>query len=189
MTLVRGCAPACCDRLCESVPSSTLAVRLSVTKDGSPTRRSTLPMELPRHASRTRPPPAAGAFSSLSLVLACPRQDTSRCSRHTRMPRSAISPFGSGRPLRPWLIVNPGEGTAAPWASWLQPSSENNFPCATRIPRGTNSFRFQVLDDVAPAARCRQPIPRRPVHNKDAMGATLFNPKGETSWLTSAPSP
>lgn len=99
----------------------------------------------------------------------CPRQDTSRCSRHAGMPRSAKSPFGSGRPLRPWLVVNPGEGTATPWASWLQPSSENNFPCAARIPRGTNYFRFQVLHAVALAARCSQPIPRRPVHNKDAM--------------------
>jgi hypothetical protein len=35
-----GYAPACCGRLHESVPSSTLAVRcLYVTKDGSPTRR------------------------------------------------------------------------------------------------------------------------------------------------------
>ncbi len=38
-----GYAPACCGRLCESVPSSTLAVRLYVTKDGSPTRRPALP--------------------------------------------------------------------------------------------------------------------------------------------------
>lgn len=50
-----------------------------------------------------------------------------------------------------------------------QPSSENNFPCAARIPRGTNSFRFQALHGVATAARCGQPIPRRPDHNKDAL--------------------
>jgi hypothetical protein len=38
-----GYAPACCGRLHESVPSSTLAVRrLYVTKDGSPTRRPAL---------------------------------------------------------------------------------------------------------------------------------------------------
>ena len=39
-----GYAPACCGRLCESVPSSTLAVRcLYVTKDGSPTHRPASP--------------------------------------------------------------------------------------------------------------------------------------------------
>src|SRR3546814_4834418 len=27
--------------------------------------------------------------------------------------------------------------------------------------------------------RCSQPVPRRPDHNKDAMGATLVQPKGE----------
>ena len=65
-----------------------------------------------------------------------------------------MPPFGSGRPVRPCVVVNPGGG----WASWPQPSSENNFPCAARIPRGTNSFRFQVLHGVATAARCGQPI-------------------------------
>lgn len=38
-----GYAPACCGRLCQSVPSPTLAVRrLVVTKDGSPTHRPAL---------------------------------------------------------------------------------------------------------------------------------------------------
>src|SRR3546814_9103576 len=68
-----GYAPACCGRLCESVPSSTLAVRcLYVTQDGSPTRRPALPMELPRHTSCTRPPAAAGAFSPCRWWLALP---------------------------------------------------------------------------------------------------------------------
>src|SRR2546427_9601442 len=31
-------------------------------------------------------------------------------------------------PRRPCLVVNPGGGTAAPRALWLQPSGENNFP-------------------------------------------------------------
>src|SRR3546814_12620928 len=62
-----------------------------------------------------------------------------------------MSPFRSGRPLRPWLVVNPGEGTAAPWASWLQPSSENNFPAAARLPRAAKSIRCQVLHCVRTA--------------------------------------
>lgn len=51
-----GYAPACCGRLCQSVPSPTLAVRrLVVTKDGSPTRRPAALIELPCPASSTSP--------------------------------------------------------------------------------------------------------------------------------------
>ena len=42
---------------------------------------------------------------------------------------------GTFAPLRPWLVMNPGGGTAAPRASGLQPSGANNFPSAARIPR------------------------------------------------------
>jgi hypothetical protein len=112
-----GYAPACCGRLCQNVPSSTLAVRcLYVTKDGSPTRRPAFPMELPRHASRSGRRLRQGRSRLVVSGWPCPRQGTSRCSRHARMPRSAMSPFGRGRPLRPWLVVNLGEGTAVPWA-------------------------------------------------------------------------
>ncbi len=143
--------------------------RLYVTKGGSPTRRPALPMELPRHASSTSPQAAAGAFSPVVGRLTLPASEHKPVQPSRGDAELATSPFGSGRPVRPWLVVNPGEGTAAPWASWPQPSSENNFPCAARIPRGKNCFRFQVLHGVATAARCGQPIPRRPDHNKDAL--------------------
>jgi hypothetical protein len=128
-------------------------------------------MELPRHASRTGPQVAAGAFSlsPLSLRSALPASEYKPMKPSCGDAESALSPFGSGRPVRPWSVVNPDGGTAAPWASWPQPSSENNFPAAARLPRGTNCVRFQVLHGVAPAARCGQPIPRRPDHNKDAL--------------------
>lgn len=90
---------------------------------------------------------------------------------------SAMSPFGSGRPVRPWSVVNPGEGTAAPWASWPQPSSANNFPAAAQLPRETNCLRFQILHGVATAARCGPPIPRRPDHNKDALARSCSTRK------------
>src|SRR3546814_7380978 len=48
-------------------------------------------------------------------------------------------------PRRPCLVVNPGGGAAAPRASWLQPSGENNFPAAARLPRAANSFRLPAL--------------------------------------------
>ena len=165
-----GYAPACCGRLHESVPSSTLAVQINhITKDGPRTRRPATPMELPRHASSTLPPPATRGVLALSLRVGLAHVRAQAGVAVTRGAESATSPFGTGRPLRPCLVVNPGGGAAAPWASWPQPCSENNFPCAARIPRGTNSFRFQVLHVVATAVRCDQPIPRRPDHNKDAL--------------------
>ena len=45
-------------------------------------------------------------------------------------------------PRRPCVVVNPSGGAAAPRASWLQPSGENNFPAAARLPRAANSFRL-----------------------------------------------
>ena len=78
-----GYAPACCGRLHESVPSSTLAVQINhITKDGPRTRRPATPMELPRHASSTLPPPATRGVLALSLRVGLARQGTGRCSRH-----------------------------------------------------------------------------------------------------------
>jgi hypothetical protein len=136
---------------------------------GMSAKAGAIHMELPRHASSTSPQAAAGAFSPVVGRLTLPASEHKPVQPSRGDAELATSPFGSGRPVRPWLVVNPGEGTAAPWASWPQPSSENNFPCAARIPRGKNCFRFQVLHGVATAARCGQPIPRRPDHNKDAL--------------------
>jgi hypothetical protein len=124
-------------------------------------------MELPSYVTGTGPQAAAFPPCRRGVGLVRIRVETDEAV--TRDVESAMSPFGSGRPVRPWFVVNPGEGTAAPWASWPQPSSANNFPAAARLPRGTNSLRFQVLHVVATAARCDQPIPRRPDHNKDAL--------------------
>lgn len=165
-----GYAPACCGRLCQGVPSSTLAVRrLYVTKDGSPTRRPTSLMELPRHASSTSPQAAARGVLACRWHVGLARVRARAGEVVARGCRVGHVSFRDRRPVRPWFVVNPGEGTASPWASWPQPSSENNFPAAARLPRGTNCFRFQVLHAVAPAARCGPPIPRRSDHNKDAL--------------------
>lgn len=173
-----GYAQACCGRLCKSVPSTTLAIRrLYVTKDGSPTHAPALLMELPRHASSWVPQAAAGALPPCrwGVGLAASGHKPVKPSRGDV--ELAMSPFGSGRPVRPWSVVNPGEGTAAPWASWPQPSSANNFPAAARLPRGTNSLRLQVLHAAATAARCGPPIPRRPDHNKDALARSCSTRK------------
>ena len=173
-----GYAPACCGRLCKSMLSPTLAVhRLYVTKDGSPTHPPGRAMELPRQASSTRPQAAAGAFPPCRWDVGLAASGHKRVKPSRGDVESAMSPFGSGRPVRPWFVVNPGEGTAAPWASWSQPSSANNFPAAARLPRAANSFRFQVLHAVATAARCGPPIPRRPDHNKDALARSCSTRK------------
>lgn len=165
-----GYAPACCGRLCQSVPSSTLAVR-ACTSRRTVHRHATRPCLWNFHATpqARRHNLRQEAFSLVVGVLALPASGRKPVKPSRGDAESATSPFGSGRPVRPWLVVNPGEGTAAPWASWPQPFSENNFPAAARLPRGTNFFRFQVLHGVATAARCGQPIPRRPDHNKDAL--------------------
>ena len=133
--------------------------RLYVTKDGLPTRHPASLWSIHATPQARRRNLRQGAFSLVVGVLALPVPGCKPVKPSRGDAESATSPFGSGRPVRPWLVVNPGEGTAAPWASWPQPSSENNFPCATRIPLGTNSFRFQALHGVATAARCGQPIP------------------------------
>lgn len=97
----------------------------------------------------------------------------------TRDAGSAMSPFGSGRPVRPWLVVNLGGGTVAPRAAWLQHSSRNNFSAATRLPRGTNYFCFQALHAVPTAARYSPARPPSDGSQQGRTGATLFNQKGE----------
>src|SRR2546427_4410694 len=87
-------------------------------------------------------------------------------------------------PRRPCLVVNPGGGTAAPRALWLQPSGENNFPL-----RSAHSSRDKFFSPPGSPLRCDRkrcspPVPRRPDHNKDAMGANLVPPKGVSSWPT-----
>lgn len=105
-----GCAKACRPRRWRFAPVRHEG-RFTDTPPG-------LAMEHPRHASSTWPQSTARG------VLAC-RWGGAALPASGRKPvkpsrgdtESAISPFGSGRPVRPWLVVNPGEGTAAPWAS------------------------------------------------------------------------
>ncbi len=71
-------------------------------------------------------------------------------------------PLRGDRPMRPWLVVNPGGGTAAPRASWPQPSGANNFPCAITAfgaflagqifcaSRSSTAFRPQAMQPARP---------------------------------------
>lgn len=156
-----GCAKACRPRRWRFAPVRHEG-RFTDTPPG-------FAMEHPRHASTTSSQSAARSVLARRRRLALPASGRKPVKPSRGDAESTTAPFGSGRPVRPWLVVNPGEATAAPWASWPQPSSANNFPAAARLPRAANSLRFQVLHCVAAAARCGPPIPRRPVHNKDAL--------------------
>ena len=83
-----------------------------------------LAMELPRHASRKGPQAAVGTLSPCRWALSLPVSGRRPVKPSRGDAESAMPPFGSGRPVRPCVVVNPGGG----WASWPQPSSENNSP-------------------------------------------------------------
>lgn len=156
----QGHAALCCARLCQSVPSPTLAVRrLSVTKDGSRTTHPAPLMELPRPASSMSPQVAGKGVLACRWSAGLARVRAQAGAAAVRRCRVGHVSIRDRRPVRPWLVVNPGGGAAAPWASWPQPSSENNFPAAARLPRGANSFRFQVLHCVATASGAARPSP------------------------------
>lgn len=94
-----GYAPACCGRLCQSVPSPTLAVRrLYATKGGSPTRRPASLWSF--HATpQTRCRNCRyGAFSPVVGVLALPASGHEPMKRSRGDAESAISPSGTGGP-------------------------------------------------------------------------------------------
>ena len=154
-----GYAPACCGRLHESVPSSTLAVQINhITKDGPRTRRPATPMELPRHASSTLPPPATRGVLALSLRVGLAHVRAQAGVAVTRGAESATSPFGTGRPLRPCLVVNPGGGAAAPgfMAATLQ---RKQFPLRCAHSSRDKFFSLPGSPLRFDRKRCGQPIP------------------------------
>ncbi|EAZ5200831.1 hypothetical protein A0244_18230 [Salmonella enterica subsp. enterica serovar Derby] len=77
--LVRAYAPACCGRLCKSVPSSTLAVRrLYVMKDGSPTHRPALQWSFHTTPHAKGRKQREGRFHLVAWHCPCPCQGAGR---------------------------------------------------------------------------------------------------------------
>lgn len=76
------------------------------------------------------PQDAAGAFTLAVEVMNLARIRGQADEAAQRGCRDRPVSLRRDRPMRPWLVVNPGEGLAAPRASWPQPSGANNFPCA-----------------------------------------------------------
>ncbi|WP_246128846.1 ParB/RepB/Spo0J family partition protein [Zoogloea oleivorans] len=177
-----GCANACRPQCWRFLP-------ITSRKDGSRTPPG-IAMKLPYHASTPAPLSEAGTLSPVAGRLTWPASGSAPLEPPCGDADLCMSPFG-GRfgPRRPWLVVNPGGGMAAPWASRLQPSGANNFPAAARLPRGTNSLRLPVLHCVATASGAARPSPAGRITTRTRWARTLFNRKEKTSWPTSAPSP
>lgn len=89
-----------------------------------------LAMKLPHHASSMLPQDAAESFAPSAGVVGLVRIKGQAGEAVLLVCRVGPVSLRSSRPMRPWLVVNPGGGMAAPWASWPQPSGANNFPCA-----------------------------------------------------------
>jgi len=74
--------------------------------------------------------------------------------------------------------LNPSGGTAAPRASWLQHSSRNIFPAATRLPRGQVISVSELSTLFRPLRGAANQAPSDG-SQQGLTGATLFNPKVE----------
>ncbi len=171
-----GYAPACCGRLCQACRPRRWRFALVRHEGRLPTRPPASLWSIHATPQPRRRNLRQGAFSLVVGVLALPASGRKPVKPSRGDAESATSPFGSGRPVRPWLVVNPGEGAAAPWASWPQPSSENNSPAL-------RAFLAGQFFSLPGSPRCCDRCAVRPAHPPPAgsqqgrTGATLFNPK------------
>ena len=170
-----GYAPACCRRLCESVPSSTLTVRrLYVTKDGSPTRRPASPYGT--STPRLKHVAASCGKGRSHLVVGgwpCPRQGASRCSRRAGMPSRPC--LHSGQAACTSLVCCEswrGHGCALGFmAATFQ---RKQFPRRYAASSRDKLFALPGSPLRCDRKRCGPPVPRRPDHNKDALARPWF---------------
>jgi len=133
-------------------------------------------MELPRHASRLAPPSAAGVFSSVVGWLTWPSSAGEPEQPSCGDAEPAPSPCGAVRPKASLCCCE----------SWRWRGCASGFMAATvrqkQFPlRCVHSSRDKFFSPPGSPLRCdrkrcSQPVPRRPDHNKDAMGANLVPP-------------
>ncbi len=158
-----GYAPACCGRLHESVPSSTLAVRrLYVTKDGSPTHRPTLYGASTPPLTQEAACYVKGACALVSgVVLARVRAQAGEAvTRGCRVGHVSIRERAASTSLcccESWRWHGCALGFMA--ATFQRKQFPRLCHCVRRLPRATNSFRFQALHCVAPASGAARPSP------------------------------
>ena len=172
-----GCAGACCGRLCECVPSTTLAVRcLCVTKDGSRIAARPCFEALHRAVSMA----ACMGRGMFLLVVGNGLSWVRRRAAETfvRGCRAGHVSFRIG-------VVRP-KASLCCCESWRGRGCASGFMAATvrrkQFPlRCAHSSRDKFFSPPGSPLRCDRkrcspPVPRRPDHNKDAMGANLVQP-------------
>src|SRR5690242_3145327 len=129
-----------------------------------------------------------GAFSPVALARALPASEYGAMKPLSRKPNRPIT-FRDRRPPRPCLVVNPGEGAAMPWASWSQPSSENNFPAAARLLAQQILFASRCFTVLRPLRGAARPSLAGRLTTRTRWARPCSTRKEKTSWPTSAPSP
>lgn len=129
-----GGIPPCCGKVARKRAASDAGGSSPARHEGLfPDTPPGLAYGASTRASNRLPHAAARSVLVCRWVLAFPVSGHKPVQPSCRDAESAMPPYGTWRPVRPWLVVNPGGGTAAPWASWPQPFSANNFPAAARL--------------------------------------------------------
>ena len=128
------------------------------------------------HPSRPAPQGAAGAFSPVIGVLTWPASGGEPVQPPCGDAEPALSPFGAVRP----------KASLSRCESWRWRGCASGFMAATvrrkQFPlRCAHSSRDKFFSPPGSPLRCDRkrcspPVPRRPDHNKDAMGANLVQP-------------
>ena len=143
-----------------------------------------LAMELPRHASSKRPPATSGTLSPCRWALSLPVSG-----------RKPVKP-SRGEPSRPCSFRSgSAQGVLSVCESWRWPGFYGcNLPAKTISPALRAFLAGQILFAsrrfTALRPQAVQPARPPPVGSQqDAMGANPVQPKGNSSWQTSAPSP
>ena len=143
-----------------------------------------LAMELPRHASSKRPPATSGTLSPCRWALSLPVSG-----------RKPVKP-SRGEPSRPCSFRSgSAQGVLSVCESWRWPGFYGcNLPAKTISPALRAFLAGQILfasrRSTALRPQAVQPARPPPVGSQqDAMGANPVQPKGNSSWQTSAPSP
>ena len=145
-------------------------------------------MELPHHASVCGRELRQGRSGLVVGALTWPASGRKPVQPSRGDAELATSPFGSGRPVRPCLVVNPGGGAAALVLDGRNLAAKTISPALRAFLAGQILFASRFSTLLRPLCGATSPSP--PAGSQQGRtGATLFNPKGETSWLTSAPSP
>ncbi len=137
---------------------------------------SGIAMERPHHASRPAPQGAAGAFSPVVGWLTWPTSGGVPEKPSGGDAEPAPSPFGAVRPKASLSRCESWRGRGCASGFMAATVRRKQFPRRCAAPRRTNCFCPPGSPLRCDRKRCSPPVPRRPDHNKDAMGANLVQP-------------